>query len=217
MANVGYDLEREVWDMHVSGEVRAALGELREEERSPIVLAYFGGYTYREVAGMLEEPEGTVKSRIRVRAAAAARRAGRTQGSGAMSASDHEAIEELLGAYALDAVDADEREAVEEHLAVSPVRGRGAATTWRWPACSAASARSPPDGPVGPHRLVPRRRPPAVAPFPLERARDRGDRRGRMLAGGLGVAAALVVGLLTWQVVEQQDQIDTLDEDLGAR
>ena len=65
VANAGYDLEREVWDMHVSGEVRAALGELREEERSPIVLAYFGGYSYREVAGMLDEPEGTVKTRIR--------------------------------------------------------------------------------------------------------------------------------------------------------
>lgn len=61
----GTDLEGEVWDLHVSEQVREALGELREEERSAIVLAYFGGYTYRQVAEVLDTPEGTVKSRIR--------------------------------------------------------------------------------------------------------------------------------------------------------
>jgi RNA polymerase sigma-70 factor, ECF subfamily len=64
-ADAGYDLEREVWDLAVSEAVSTALADLREEERSPIVLAYFGGYTYREVAEMLDEPEGTVKGRIR--------------------------------------------------------------------------------------------------------------------------------------------------------
>ena len=61
----GYDLEREVWDLTVSDKVRRALGDLPEEQRSPIVLAYFGGYTYKEAATILGEPEGTVKSRIR--------------------------------------------------------------------------------------------------------------------------------------------------------
>lgn len=64
-AEAGYDLEREVWDLTVNEAVSTALSELREDERSPIVLAYFGGYTYREVAEMLDQPEGTVKSRIR--------------------------------------------------------------------------------------------------------------------------------------------------------
>jgi RNA polymerase sigma-70 factor (ECF subfamily) len=64
-ADAGYDLEREVWDLTVSEAVSTALADLRDEERSPIVLAYFGGYTYREVAEMLDEPEGTIKGRIR--------------------------------------------------------------------------------------------------------------------------------------------------------
>ncbi len=45
--------------------VLGALGELPIEERLPIDLAYFGELTHKEVARVLEWPEGTVKSRIR--------------------------------------------------------------------------------------------------------------------------------------------------------
>jgi RNA polymerase sigma-70 factor (ECF subfamily) len=64
-ADAGYDLEREVLDLSVADEVREALTVLSPGERRAIELAYFGGHTYREVASLLDEPEGTVKSRIR--------------------------------------------------------------------------------------------------------------------------------------------------------
>jgi RNA polymerase sigma-70 factor (ECF subfamily) len=61
-----YDLEREVADVIVAEQVREAVGRLRTEERAAIELAYFGGHTYREVARLLGQPEGTVKSQIRI-------------------------------------------------------------------------------------------------------------------------------------------------------
>jgi RNA polymerase sigma-70 factor, ECF subfamily len=64
-AESGYDLEREVWDFTLGEHVREALAKLSPGERDAIELAYFGGHTYREVAVLLEQPEGTVKSRIR--------------------------------------------------------------------------------------------------------------------------------------------------------
>lgn len=64
-AEAGYDIEREVWDLALADTVKAALGALPVDERKAIELAYFGGHTYREVATMLGQPEGTVKSRIR--------------------------------------------------------------------------------------------------------------------------------------------------------
>jgi RNA polymerase sigma-70 factor, ECF subfamily len=64
-AESGYDLEHEVWDLTLGEHVRSAMTSLPELERRAIELAYFGGHTYREVAALLEQPEGTVKGRIR--------------------------------------------------------------------------------------------------------------------------------------------------------
>ncbi len=64
-AEAGYDLEHEVWDMAVGDRVKSVLRDLPDGEREAILLAYFGGHTYREVAELLDTPEGTVKSRIR--------------------------------------------------------------------------------------------------------------------------------------------------------
>ena len=64
-AESGYDIEREVWDLAVAEHLQDVVKTLPVDERKAIELAYFGGHTYREVAVMLGQPEGTVKSRIR--------------------------------------------------------------------------------------------------------------------------------------------------------
>jgi RNA polymerase sigma-70 factor (ECF subfamily) len=60
-----YDVDLEAYDLGVAEEVREVLSALSEAERRAIELAYFGGHTYREVARILDQPEGTIKSRIR--------------------------------------------------------------------------------------------------------------------------------------------------------
>jgi RNA polymerase sigma-70 factor (ECF subfamily) len=45
-------------------EVRAALKDLSEPQRQALLLAYFGGYTQREVAALVGVPLGTVKTRM---------------------------------------------------------------------------------------------------------------------------------------------------------
>ncbi len=61
----GMDAEDTALARLAADDVWRLLSALDDGQRAAIVLAYFGGYTYREVADLLEQPEGTVKSRIR--------------------------------------------------------------------------------------------------------------------------------------------------------
>jgi RNA polymerase sigma-70 factor (ECF subfamily) len=45
--------------------VRRCLDSLTEIQREALMLAYYGGYTYKEVAGLLKVALGTIKTRIR--------------------------------------------------------------------------------------------------------------------------------------------------------
>jgi RNA polymerase sigma-70 factor (ECF subfamily) len=56
--------EDEVWSTIRRERVRAALGMLPEAQRQALGLAYFGGYTQREIAKLTDTPLGTVKTRM---------------------------------------------------------------------------------------------------------------------------------------------------------
>jgi len=63
---IAYDEVTEAVEARLDRErVRRCLGSLTELQRESVTLAYYGGYTYREVAGLLGVAVGTVKTRMR--------------------------------------------------------------------------------------------------------------------------------------------------------
>ncbi|WNV77848.1 sigma-70 family RNA polymerase sigma factor [Geodermatophilus sp. DSM 44513] len=58
------DVEDDAWSRVVSEQVRGALGSLPAAQREALTLAYYGGYTQREVAALTSTPLGTVKTRM---------------------------------------------------------------------------------------------------------------------------------------------------------
>jgi RNA polymerase sigma-70 factor, ECF subfamily len=65
-ADVPYDEVTEAVESRLERErVRRCLGLLTELQRESVTLAYYGGYTYGQVAILLGIPTGTVKTRMR--------------------------------------------------------------------------------------------------------------------------------------------------------
>jgi RNA polymerase sigma factor, sigma-70 family len=63
---VPYDEVAETVQVRLQHErVRRCLAALTDLQRESVVLAYYGGYTYPEVAALLNIPMGTVKTRMR--------------------------------------------------------------------------------------------------------------------------------------------------------
>jgi RNA polymerase sigma-70 factor (ECF subfamily) len=65
-ADIPYDEVTEAVESSLERErVRRCLGSLTELQRESVTLAYYGGYTYGQVAGLLGVPAATVKTRMR--------------------------------------------------------------------------------------------------------------------------------------------------------
>jgi RNA polymerase sigma-70 factor (ECF subfamily) len=62
----GQDVYREVATSLDRERIGQALRSLPSEQRAAIELAYFGGYSHSEIAGLLRIPLGTVKGRLRL-------------------------------------------------------------------------------------------------------------------------------------------------------
>jgi RNA polymerase sigma-70 factor (ECF subfamily) len=62
----GIEIENSVEVLQRRELVRRAIEQLPEEQRQALSYAYFQGYTHREIAQVLDQPLGTIKTRIRL-------------------------------------------------------------------------------------------------------------------------------------------------------
>jgi anti-sigma-K factor RskA len=125
-------------------------------------------------------------------------------------------LDELLGAYALDAVDDDERREIEEYLSRSP-RAREEVRLHRETATFLAYGGAPaPDGLWDRIAGSLEEQPPAPGPSlakVLPAGRPHG--RTRWVVAALGAVAAAVIAVLGVRVVQQGRHIDRIEKQLA--
>ena len=130
----------------------------------------------------------------------------------------HEEVEDLLGAFALDAVDEDERLAVEVHLRDCP-RCREEVRQHREAAAQMAFAGAPAPQDLW-NRIVAELEP-AIPEPELSRLYPLGARPAPRRWAAVPAAAAavlvIVVGVLGWQIHDQGHRIHEINAAIGAR
>jgi hypothetical protein len=138
------------------------------------------------------------------------------------AALSHDEIVELLGAYALNAVEPDERTIVEEHLEDCP-RCRAEVQEHVWVATRLGNSGG--DAPDGLWERIAgtleEAAPPMRLSLPVGEARviplaQRRRRVPRAVAAGIGIAAAGLIGVLGLQVDRQDNRIESLEESLAS-
>ena len=77
-------VEDDAWSRLVAEQVRTAMGVLPQPQREALTLAYYGGYTQREVAALTGTPLGTVKTRMLAGMRRLRQELGGVAGSGAL-------------------------------------------------------------------------------------------------------------------------------------
>ena len=117
----------------------------------------------------------------------------------------HEEIQELLGAYALDAVEADERETIEEHLPTCPRCRSEVEEHLETAALLAAGGAPAPDG-------IWDRISESLEPADLSRYRERRRPVSRWLTSAVAAAALAAAFVVGAEVTGQRQRIEEVAE-----
>jgi anti-sigma factor RsiW len=147
---------------------------------------------------------------------------------------DHAAIEELLGAYALDAVEPDERDQIEAHLATCPRcraevaehrevaallgYGGAAAPEGVWDRIRESLEPPPPELRLAVTPSESSAAPEVPAPgAPVADLEARRRHRSRLRVALVGAAAAIVIAVLGAEVVHLSNQVDRMREETALQ